>query len=99
VATWAGARGVVPFAAALSIPLTTSSGAPVPGRDLVLVLAAAVIVLSLLAQGLHGLRRGLLAAQRDELTRLHADGDIGDATRRIRRQLDLEEAGLSDSAI
>ncbi len=44
-----------------------------------------------------GLRRGLLGAQRDELTRLHADGEIGDATRRrIRRQLDLEEAGLSD---
>ncbi len=52
VASWAGARGVVPLAAALSIPLTTASGALVPGRDLVLVLAAAVIVLSLLAQGL-----------------------------------------------
>jgi NhaP-type Na+/H+ or K+/H+ antiporter len=172
---------VVPLAAALSIPLTTSSGAPVPGRDLVLVLAAAVIVLSLLAQGLTleplvrgtgiarpaaaarheatlarlriteaglswleqlavdaaapddlidrlrrslqarsraleddsgspaagsgsdtaqgyaGLRRGLLTAQRDELTRLHADGEIGDATRRrLQRQLDLEETGLTD---
>lgn len=180
VVSWAGARGVVPLAAALSIPLTAGSGAPLPGRDLVLVLAAAVIVASLLAQGLTleplvrgagiarpaaaarheatlarlriteaglswleqlavdgaapddmidrlrrnlqarsraledddgvpaasgsdtaraytGLRRGLLTAQRDELTRLHADGEIGDATRRrIQRQLDLEEAGLSD---
>ena len=44
-----------------------------------------------------GLRRRLLGAQRDELTWLHADGEIGDATRRgIQRQLDLEEAGISD---
>ncbi len=43
------------------------------------------------------LRRDLLAAQRDELARMHADSEIGEATRRrIQRQLDLEEAGLSD---
>lgn len=42
------------------------------------------------------LRHGLLAAQRDELTRMHADGEIGEATRRsIQHQLDLEEAGLT----
>jgi len=52
VVSWAGTRGVVPLAAALSIPLTTSSGAPLPQRDLVLVLAAAVIVVSLIVQGL-----------------------------------------------
>jgi len=181
VVSWAGARGVVPLAAALSIPLTTAAGGAVPGRDLVLVLAAGVIVFSLVVQGLtleplvrragiaapaavarheatlarlriteaglawleqlaadaavpdemierlrrnlqartraleddaghqradgtgpgaHAylrLRHGLLAAQRDELTRMHADGEIGEATRRsIQRQLDLEEAGLGD---
>jgi Na+/H+ antiporter len=52
VVSWAGARGVVPLAAALSIPLTTASGAPLPRRDLILVLAAAVIVVSLVVQGL-----------------------------------------------
>src|SRR5262249_27137674 len=52
VVWWAGTRGVVPLAAALSIPLTASSGAPLPQRDLVLVLAAAVIVVSLIVQGL-----------------------------------------------
>ena len=51
VVTWAGTRGVVPLAAALSIPLTTASGAPLAQRDLVLVLAAAVIVVSLIVQG------------------------------------------------
>ena len=178
--SWAGARGVVPLAAALSIPLTTDLGAPLPSRDLVLVLAAAVIVASLLAQGLTleplvrrariarppaearheatlarlritesglawleqiaadaaapddvidrlrrslqarsrtlgnedgspgpggdagrgylALRHDLLAAQRGELARLHADGEIGEATRlQVQRQLDLEEAGLSET--
>ena len=51
VVSWAGTRGVVPLAAALSIPLTTTSGAPLPQRDLVLVLAAATIVISLIVQG------------------------------------------------
>jgi monovalent cation/hydrogen antiporter len=51
VVSWAGTRGVVPLAAALSIPLTTTSGAPLPQRDLVLVLAAAAIVISLIVQG------------------------------------------------
>jgi CPA1 family monovalent cation:H+ antiporter len=52
VVSWAGTRGVVPLAAALSIPLTSASGAPLAQRDLVLVLAAAVIVVSLIVQGL-----------------------------------------------
>jgi monovalent cation/hydrogen antiporter len=52
VVSWSGTRGVVPLAAALSIPLTTDSGVPLPGRDLVLVLATAVIVVSLIVQGL-----------------------------------------------
>ena len=52
VVSWAGTRGVVPLAAALSIPLTTTDGAPLPQRDLILVLATAVIVVSLVVQGL-----------------------------------------------
>ena len=53
VVSWAGTRGVVPLAAALSIPLTTDgAGSPLPQRDLILVLATAVIVISLVVQGL-----------------------------------------------
>jgi CPA1 family monovalent cation:H+ antiporter len=52
VVSWAGTRGVLPLAAALSIPLTTASGAPLPYRDLLLVLATVVIVISLIVQGL-----------------------------------------------
>ena len=52
VVSWAGTRGVVPLAAALSIPLTSASGAPLARRDLILVLAIAAIVISLIVQGL-----------------------------------------------
>jgi CPA1 family monovalent cation:H+ antiporter len=41
----------VPLSAALSIPVATASGAALPGRDLVLVIAATVIVISLIVQG------------------------------------------------
>jgi Na+/H+ antiporter len=51
VVSWAGARGVVPLAAALSIPLADAAGQPLPQRDLLLVLATAVIVISLVVQG------------------------------------------------
>jgi CPA1 family monovalent cation:H+ antiporter len=51
VVSWAGTRGVVPLAAALSMPLTTTGGGPLPQRDLVLVLATATTVISLIVQG------------------------------------------------
>ena len=51
VVSWAGARGVVPLAAALSIPLTAVDGSPLPDRELVQVLATVVIVISLVVQG------------------------------------------------
>jgi CPA1 family monovalent cation:H+ antiporter len=51
VVSWAGARGVVPLAAVLSIPLFADDGQPVPQRDLVLALATTVIVITLVAQG------------------------------------------------
>ena len=52
VISWAGTRGVVPLAAALSIPLTAADGSALPQRDLLLVLAVTVIVISLITQGL-----------------------------------------------
>src|SRR4051794_28317139 len=51
VVAWAGTRGVVPLAAALSVPLLDNTGAPLQGRDLILVLAIAVIAMSLVVQG------------------------------------------------
>jgi CPA1 family monovalent cation:H+ antiporter len=50
VISWAGTRGVVPLAAALSIPLTVS-GEPFPHRDLILVLTSSCILVTLVVQG------------------------------------------------
>jgi CPA1 family monovalent cation:H+ antiporter len=44
---WAGIRGSVTMAAALSIPFALDNGEPFPGRDLVIFLAGATIVLTL----------------------------------------------------
>ncbi|MGW2939540.1 Na+/H+ antiporter [Streptomyces sp. NPDC001156] len=51
VLSWAGTRGVMPLAAALSIPLATHTGAPLPHRALILTLTAGTIVLTLIVQG------------------------------------------------
>jgi CPA1 family monovalent cation:H+ antiporter len=51
VVAWAGMRGGLSLAAALAIPLRLADGKPFPDRDLVIVVAAAVIVASLLLQG------------------------------------------------
>jgi CPA1 family monovalent cation:H+ antiporter len=52
VVAWSGMRGAVSLAAALALPLTTDAGAPLPDRGLVLFLTFAVIVVTLVGQGL-----------------------------------------------
>jgi Na+/H+ antiporter len=52
VVGWAGMRGSVSLAAALAIPLHTHAGAPFPERDLIIFLAFAVILVTLIGQGL-----------------------------------------------
>jgi monovalent cation/hydrogen antiporter len=52
VVTWAGTRGVMPLAAALSLPLAADDGEGLAGRPLVLVLTTAVVVFTLVVQGL-----------------------------------------------
>jgi len=49
---WAGIRGSVTLAAALSIPFMTSPATPFPGRSLILFLAGTTIVLTLAINGL-----------------------------------------------
>jgi CPA1 family monovalent cation:H+ antiporter len=51
VVSWAGMRGTVTLAAALSIPLFLPDGSPFPGRDIVIFLAFGVIAATLLVQG------------------------------------------------
>jgi CPA1 family monovalent cation:H+ antiporter len=52
IVAWTGIRGVVSLAAALALPLTVATGAPFPGRDLILFLTFIVILATLVVQGL-----------------------------------------------
>jgi CPA1 family monovalent cation:H+ antiporter len=49
---WAGMRGVVSLAAALSIPILLPDGSPFPQRDLIIFISFMVILLTLVVQGL-----------------------------------------------
>jgi len=52
VAGWSGMRGAVSLAAALALPLTTSTGQPFPHRYLIIFLTFCVIFATLVGQGL-----------------------------------------------
>lgn len=52
VVSWTGLRGGISLAAALAVPLTIGSGAPFPNRPLILFLTFAVILATLVIQGL-----------------------------------------------
>lgn len=80
VVSWAGTRGVVPLAAALSIPA-------LPDRDLVLLLTIAVIIITLVVQGFTLaplVRRAGIALTPDDVRAEHTSA-----------RLHLARAGLS----
>jgi monovalent cation/hydrogen antiporter len=52
VLSWSGMRGAITLAAALALPLRTDAGSAFPQRNLVIFLAFAVIVVTLVVQGL-----------------------------------------------
>jgi Na+/H+ antiporter len=52
VVGWTGMRGVVSLAAALALPVTLPDGKPFPGRSLIQLLTFAVIIVTLVGQGL-----------------------------------------------
>ena len=52
VGSWAGMRGAVSLAAALALPLHTDAGAPLPGRDLIQFITFALILVTVVGEGL-----------------------------------------------
>jgi monovalent cation/hydrogen antiporter len=52
IVAWMGLRGAVSLAAALALPLTTDAGGAFPNRSLIIFLAFAVILATLVVQGL-----------------------------------------------
>ena len=49
---WAGMRGAVSLAAALALPLSTDAGDPLPGRELIQFITFALILVTVVGQGL-----------------------------------------------
>ncbi len=52
ILSWAGTRGVISLAAIFSLPLLIGDGSPFPDRDLLLLCAYVVVLVTLMGQGL-----------------------------------------------
>ena len=85
VTGWAGMRGSVSLAAALAIPFSTDSGAAFPDRELIIFIAFAVLVVTLVGQGL---TLGPL------INRLGIDDDGTDEREEMAARTRLAEAAL-----
>jgi CPA1 family monovalent cation:H+ antiporter len=80
VLAWSGMRGAVSLAAALALPLTTDAGRAFPDRDLLIFLTFAVILGTLVVQGLTlpalirmlALEEDGLAEREEAKARIHA---------------------------
>jgi Na+/H+ antiporter len=80
VVAWMGMRGAVSLAAALALPLTTDAGGSFPDRPLIIYLTFAVIVATLVFQGLSlplvirmlGVEDDGLDAKEEAKARIHA---------------------------
>ena len=83
IVAWTGMRGVVSLAAALALPFATRAAAAFPARDVILFLTFAVIVATLVVQGLTlpllirwlGVKEDLSADQEEREARLKANRD------------------------
>jgi len=98
---WAGMRGTVTLAAALSIPLLLPDGTPFPARDIIIFLAFGVIAVTLLLQGTTlerliqrlALREDGSRAEEERLARTSAV----EAGLKSLRALEAETASLEDN--
>jgi CPA1 family monovalent cation:H+ antiporter len=52
VIAWSGLRGAVSLATALALPLETDAGDPLPGRDVIVFITFAVVLVTVVGQGL-----------------------------------------------
>ena len=86
ILAWAGMRGAVSLAAALSLPLTTHAHEPFPDRDLIIFLTFGVIFATLVLQGLT--LPGLIKA-------LHVERDGSEESEEIRARLVAAKAALA----
>ncbi|WP_238430164.1 cation:proton antiporter domain-containing protein [Chitinophaga agri] len=52
IISWSGMRGIVSLAIAIGLPVTLESGAPFPLRNEIIFISVAVVLFTLLGQGL-----------------------------------------------
>jgi Na+/H+ antiporter len=102
VLAYAGMRGAISLAAALSLPLTTQSGDPFPERDLIVFLTFGVILVTLVLQGLSLpffiKRLGLEGDREEELEEAEARLRAAEAALRRIEELTDEEWVDEDTA-
>jgi CPA1 family monovalent cation:H+ antiporter len=94
--SWAGTRGVITLGAIFAVPLTTNSGAPFPDRDLMIICAYVVVLVTLVGQGLTFeplLRRLGLRADAVEAAQLRNEARIASVDAGIQAVDDAQEAG------
>lgn len=67
---WSGMRGIVSLATAIALPLTMEDGSAFPQRDVIIFIAVAVVLITILAQGLSlpALVRAISIKSKNELT-------------------------------
>jgi monovalent cation/hydrogen antiporter len=100
---WAGMRGTVTLAGALSIPVLLPDQTPFPGRDIVIFLAFGVIAVTLLLQGTTlerliqrlGLREDNTRAQEERLARTTAVEAGLKALRALEAEADSPDHGAA----
>ena len=85
VSSWSGMRGSVSLAAALALPITTDAGTPFPERDLIVFITFAVVLVTVVGQGLT--LPALIRA-------LHVEDDDGDEREELRARLTAVKAAL-----
>lgn len=105
---WAGIRGSITLAAALSIPYITASGAPFPGRELIILLAASVIIVTLLVNGMTipwlirwlDIRGDRIAEREERAARIAtAQAAIESLRKRLSRLKSPEETAFANSLL
>jgi Na+/H+ antiporter len=100
---WSGMRGAVSLAAALALPLTLDSGAAFGSRDLIIYLTVAVILVTLVGQGLTLplVVRWLGLGSHEAWSPDEAVARLGAAQAALDRLEELEatEAGLPENAL
>jgi CPA1 family monovalent cation:H+ antiporter len=103
--SWAGTRGVITLAAIFSVPLTVTGGGPFPDRDLLLLCAYLVVLVTLVGQGLTFgplLRRLGLKADEAEDAQIRHEARLAAIAVAVRTADDMQAAheipaGVADS--